>query len=177
MTLGVFWLIMSFARKRTMKRQGLLGRLTHVLFGAIAYVLFVEKPFGSGALAARFVPAVRGLAIGGSVLTWAGVAIAAWARIVLGRNWSALPTIKQDHTLVRSGPYAVVRHPIYSGLLVAGLGTALVVGEVRGLLGVALMFVGWLLKSRAEERMLMEQFGNEYEQYRRDTWALVPFVL
>ena len=178
LTFAVFWVIMSFGQKRTMRRQSLPGRISQILIGAVACsFLFFQKSSGLGALSTRFIPSGRGAAIAGAVLAWAGVGLAIWARVVLGRNWSALPTIKLDHTLVRGGPYAVVRHPIYSGLLGAALGTALAVGEVRGLLAVAIMFFGWLAKSRTEERMLLEQFGPEYEEYRRDTWALIPFVI
>ena len=86
-------------------------------------------------------------------------------------------TIKEGHQLIRTGPYSVVRHPIYSGLLLAVIGTALVVGEVRGLVAVTIAFTAWLAKLRTEEAFLMEQFGSQYEEYRRHTRALVPFIL
>ncbi len=99
------------------------------------------------------------------------------ARIFLGRNWSAVVTIKQDHEIIRRGPYALVRHPMYSGFLLAMLGTAVAMGEVRGLLAIGLAFLGLWLKLRTEESFLVEQFGVQYVQYRQETKALIPFVL
>ncbi|HEY6292723.1 MAG TPA: isoprenylcysteine carboxylmethyltransferase family protein [Terriglobia bacterium] len=172
-----YWFLMAFRVKRTVKRQSLGGRTRHLLFGVVAFFLLFNDRIAWGPLAERFLPAVWVWAVAGAALTWAGVGLAIWARTILGGNWSALVTVKQDHTLIRSGPYSVVRHPIYSGLLLAGLGTALALGEVRGLLAVGLAFLIWLDKSRAEERFMIEQFGREYEEYRQHTWALVPFVL
>jgi protein-S-isoprenylcysteine O-methyltransferase Ste14 len=83
--------------------------------------------------------------------------------------------VKEDHALVRTGPYARVRHPIYSGLLLAFLGTAVAIGEWRGLVAVALAFVALVRKSAEEERRMRETFPD-YEQYRRETAALIPLV-
>jgi protein-S-isoprenylcysteine O-methyltransferase Ste14 len=110
-------------------------------------------------------------------LTLAGAGFAIWARAYLGRNWSAIVTIKEDHRMVRSGPYALVRHPIYSGFLLALLGSALALGEVRGLVAVALAFLAWWFKSRLEEQFMEQRFGAEYAVYKRRVKALIPFVL
>ena len=106
-----------------------------------------------------------------------GVAFAIWARRHLGEFWSARVTLKEDHHLIQSGPYARVRHPIYSGLLLAMIGTALFVGEWRAALGVFLVFVGHWLKARREESLLATEFGAAYEEYRRRTGSLVPRML
>ena len=103
--------------------------------------------------------------------------LAVCSRVFLGRNWSAMVTIKQDHEIIRRGPYALVRHPMYSGFLLAVLGTALAVGEVRGLLALGFVFLGLWLKLRTEEQFLTEQFGAQYIQYQRESKALIPFVL
>jgi protein-S-isoprenylcysteine O-methyltransferase Ste14 len=172
-----YWLIMAFDVKRTAKRQSLSSRGLHIAVGVLAYMLLFTDRLAWGPLAWRFVPDSRPWAVAGVVVTWAGVALAIWARTILGANWSATVTVKQDHTLVRSGPYSAVRHPIYSGLLLAGLGTALAIGQVHSLLAVAIGLVGFRVKSRLEERFVIEQFGREYEEYRQHSWALVPFVL
>ena len=91
-------------------------------------------------------------------------------------NWSSSVTVKQDHTLIRTGPYTVVRHPIYSGLILAIFGTALALGEFRDLLAVGVLFATFLIKSRTEERFMTEQFGHDYEHYRHETKALIPFI-
>jgi protein-S-isoprenylcysteine O-methyltransferase Ste14 len=85
--------------------------------------------------------------------------------------------VKRDHQLVLRGPYVLVRHPIYSGLLLGMLGTAITAGEVRGLVGFAILFYAWLAKSRVEEAFMTEQFGMQYTQYRQRVKAIIPFVL
>jgi protein-S-isoprenylcysteine O-methyltransferase Ste14 len=143
----------------------------------VACVLLFSRWARVGVLGARLLPASDGTAWAGLCLTAAGCAFAVWARACLGANWSATVTRKQNHELVRGGPYAVVRHPIYAGLLLAVLGTALALGEVRGLAALALAFVGWFTKARTEERFLAEEFGDAYARYRREVKRLIPFVL
>lgn len=129
-----------------------------------------------GPLSWRFVHASRTVAVVGLTMTLAGCAFAVWARVLLGGNWSGEVVIKQHHELVRRGPYASVRHPIYTGILLAMLGSALEIGELRGLVAVALAVAGWGLKARDEDVLLAEQFGEEFVRYRRDVRALIPFV-
>jgi protein-S-isoprenylcysteine O-methyltransferase Ste14 len=105
----------------------------------------------------------------------AGLAFAVWARRHLGRNWSAHVVVKEDHALIRSGPYRHLRHPIYTGILLAFLGMVLVIGELRGLLAMGCVLLSFAIKSRQEEKRMSETFP-EYEQYRRETAALIPFV-
>lgn len=124
----------------------------------------------------RFVPRSYGVAWLGVALTIAGIALAIVARLFLGGNWSGSVTIKQGHTLVRKGPYTIVRHPIYSGFLLAILGTGLAIGEIRALIAAILIFAILAHKINLEERFMMEQFGAEYGQYRRRVKALIPFV-
>jgi protein-S-isoprenylcysteine O-methyltransferase Ste14 len=109
-------------------------------------------------------------------LVIAGAAIAVWARALLGSNWSATVTLKRGHELVRRGPYALVRHPIYSGLLLGVLGTALALGEVRGIVAFAVAFIDWGIKSATEERFLVDQFYGSYVRYRAEVKRLIPFV-
>jgi len=99
-----------------------------------------------------------------------------WSMRCLGRNWSGVVAIKVDHQLVRTGPYRLVRHPIYTAMLGMYLGTAIVGGELHGLLGVLLAAIAYWRKTRMEERGLIEAFGSAYEDYRRESWALVPWV-
>jgi protein-S-isoprenylcysteine O-methyltransferase len=95
---------------------------------------------------------------------------------MLGGNGSATVTVKPDHRLIRQGPYTIVRHPIYTGFLLGLLGTALALGELRGIVGLALAFIGWRMKSRLEEAFMAAQFGAEYTEYQREVKALIPFV-
>jgi protein-S-isoprenylcysteine O-methyltransferase Ste14 len=107
----------------------------------------------------------------------AGFAVAFWARILLGREWSSQVTLKEDHRLIVAGPYAVVRHPIYSGLLLAMLGTALAGGELRMYLAVGVIFGAFWYKSRLEERLLVSAMGDRYVEYQQHTYALIPGLL
>jgi protein-S-isoprenylcysteine O-methyltransferase Ste14 len=178
------WLVFLFTwslaalRVRPAKRvQAPLTRLVdRLLFVSAALLLFFHRS-STGFLAWRFVPAGRVVFLVGVALTWLGVAFAIWARIHLGADWSGTVAIKEGQRLVRSGPYALVRHPIYTGILLGFIGTALAIGELRGLLAVALITIACLLRIRIEERWLLEEFGAEYEQYRREVKALIPFVL
>jgi len=112
----------------------------------------------------------------GVVLLAAGLAFAVWARAVLGGNWSGTVTIKEGHELIDRGPYRHIRHPIYSGLLLALLGTWLAGGRVYGLLAFALALSALSGKLRVEERFMAQEFGERYAAYRRSTWALVPWI-
>jgi protein-S-isoprenylcysteine O-methyltransferase Ste14 len=99
------------------------------------------------------------------------------ARVHLGRNWSAVAAVKEGHELIISGPYRVARHPIYTGLLIAFVGVAVINGEWRAVLGVVVMVWAFWRKLRIEERLMLEQFGSEYQAYRQRVAALIPFVL
>jgi protein-S-isoprenylcysteine O-methyltransferase Ste14 len=150
--------------------------IVHVLVLGVAFDLIFSELFRRGFLSWRFVAKVDGIGWMGFAITAAGIAFAIWARLSIGRNWSGTVTVKQDHELVRSGPYSLVRHPIYSGLSLALLGTALGVGEVRCLLAFVLCLFEFKRKSLLEERFMIEQFGAQYVQYRREVKGLIPFV-
>lgn len=170
------WLGTSVTSKPTVRTQSVSSRLVQLGLGILAYFLMFDTDLAVGPLAARFVPVSPLTSYIGLALTLAGIAFAIWARFFLGTNWSATVTVKQNHQLVRSGPYAIVRHPIYSGFTFALLGTAIELGQVRGIIAVILATITWRLKSRIEESFMIEQFGSQYEQYRHDVKALIPFV-
>lgn len=175
---GVVWLIGALGTKRTARGEGFGSRLTELLIVIPAAFLLFNGRLSIGFLGWRFVPDTGAAVWTGVGLTALGLVFTVAARLYLGRNWSGRVTIKEDHTLICRGPYRIVRHPIYSGLLTAALGTALADGEVRGLLACLLAFVGWWLKTRVEERFLSEQFGADYDLYRRQVRAaLIPFLL
>jgi protein-S-isoprenylcysteine O-methyltransferase Ste14 len=109
-------------------------------------------------------------------LTAAGIAFAIWARSVLGQFWSGVVTLKEGHRLIRQGPYRFVRNPIYTGILTALLGAAILNGTIWGLLGLAMFVIGFSMKIRVEETLLRTEFGGEYEEYRKQVKALVPFI-
>jgi len=178
LALGLVWLVGAVMAKRTERTQSSASRVRHLALEFSAFFLLFGRIPWPAWLDRRFVPeqsfAVRWI---GVVLTAVGIAFAIAARLWIGRNWSGRVTIKEQHELIQNGPYSLVRHPIYSGFLLALLGTAIVHGEVRGLFGFALAAVGWIFKLRTEETFLAQQFGNAYLDYKQRVKALVPFVV
>jgi protein-S-isoprenylcysteine O-methyltransferase Ste14 len=113
----------------------------------------------------------------GLAVTVVGAVFAIWSRVTLGRNWSSVPQVKEQHELVVKGPYRIVRHPIYTGLILAVTGTALAQDRGIWLFMVALIFASYWLKIRVEERLMMETFPEAYPEYRRRVKALIPGIL
>lgn len=166
---GLYWLIAALGRKPAQRREPAAERMFHVLWmiGA-SYLLFEFDP-RLGALNRRFLPEKMWIAGLGAAITVAGIGIAIWARRHLGRNWSAEVTIRKGHSLIRSGPYTYIRHPIYSGMLLGILGTAIAVGEYRGLAALAIFWIGWAQKARKEESFLAQEFGPAFAEHKRAT--------
>jgi len=169
-----WWAIAARGTKPTARREKLTTRLAYSLLLWIAALLLFGRLHFMGS---RFVPGGLDVALIGLVIAAAGFAFAIWARVHLGSNWSGTVTVKQGHTLIESGPYAYVRHPIYTGLLAAFLGTALVLGEWRDLLALVLVLASLWYKLSLEEKWMGETFGEAYADYRRRVKALVPFLL
>lgn len=143
----------------------------------LALAVFLLGPgdwFAGCPLHERFVPKAPWVKAVGLLLTVAGIAVACHARHLLGRNWSSEVQLKQGHELIEAGPYRYVRHPIYSALLLALLGTALKVGDWRGLLALAIVAASFGYKLRHEERWLTDLFGQRYLDYMARTRALIP---
>ena len=171
------WIAGALTGKRTERVQSGASRFRHSLIFALgALLLLFPARFHAGVLHARFVPRAPAIAALGLAFTVAGTAIAIWARFYLGGNWSGRVTIKEGHELVRSGPYRFVRHPIYTGMLLALAGVAVGIGEVHALVGVAVMAAAFRVKSRLEEKFMLEQFGEKYEHYQKEVKALIPFA-
>jgi protein-S-isoprenylcysteine O-methyltransferase Ste14 len=170
---AVCWFAASANVKRTRWRESAATRLRHGLPLVLAALLLAFPRWLPPELTSRFAPLGFSLPLAGTLLVAAGLGFALWARWHLGGNWSGWVTLKEDHALVRSGPYRFVRHPIYSGLLLAFLGSALAVGEWRGLVAVALALLGFVLKLRIEETRMRETF-SDYDAYSRRTARLIP---
>src|SRR6202167_3350360 len=173
---ALYWLIAAVGVKRTAKRESPFERLLYVVFMAAGFFLLYQENPNWGPLNHRFVADKLPIAWLGSALCAAGVLFAVWARRSIGRDWSAEVQIKQGHQLIRSGPYARIRHPIYTGILLATLGTALAIGEYRGLLAVLVFLTGFGHKARKEESFLAAEFGPAFDEHRRRTGLFLPRI-
>lgn len=170
----VVWLIWALRTKPVQQREGVSSRLSYTVLNFVAFYLMFSGDLPRGWLRLRVLPSTLGVEIIGVIITAAGIGFAMWARAYLGGNWSSSVTVKVEHQLIRTGPYRWVRHPIYSGMILALLGTALVRGQVRGFVAVVLAYVGFRIKSKIEERAMIGTFGTEYEAYSRTTGAIIP---
>ncbi len=172
-----YWGLSAIGTKAATRREPALSRLVYAVPIALGALALFDAQMFTGVMPGRFVPATEAWFWAGWGVTLAGIALAVAARRYLGRNWSGTVTLKEDHELIRSGPYAYMRHPIYSGLLLALIGTAIAIGEWRGLVGVVLIALGLLRKLTVEERFMRDQFGDAYARYRAHVRALIPFVV
>lgn len=174
---ALYWSISALGAKRTQRRESLASRLSYVL-PAMAGMPLIVLPHVRLAhfLSWQLVPAGPQRFGAALALTVAGLAFTVWARVHLGRNWSGTVTLKESHELIRTGPYAYVRHPIYTGLLAALLGSAVACGELRALIGVAVVSGAFVRKLRIEERFMRENFPEQYRAYCLEVPALIPFA-
>jgi protein-S-isoprenylcysteine O-methyltransferase Ste14 len=175
--LGVVWLAGLAFTKRTVRRQPTGARLFHLALALTGFCLLGSSWFATGWLATRFLPASGELEPAGLAVTIAGCVFAIWARLTLGGNWSGQATVKAGHELVTTGPYALARHPIYTGLVTAAVGTAMAVGEVRSILGLLLIMLALSIKMSQEEKLMMQTFPEAYPHYRQRVKALIPGLL
>ncbi len=169
------WVLWAFGTKRTQTRESFGSRIPYLIFTVAAfYAMFNRDDVVYRWLRLRILPPDPWIENLGIAVTAAGLLFSIWARAHLGRNWSGNVTVKVGHQLIRSGPYHWVRHPIYSGMILAILGTAINKGQLRGLVAVVLLWIGFTMKSRIEERFMLTTFGPEYEEYSRTTGAIIP---
>jgi protein-S-isoprenylcysteine O-methyltransferase Ste14 len=171
-----YWIIAARNVKPTRRRESWGSRLMTVMLTAVAAALLALRGQRLSWLTTRFLPQTMVTYWLGLLMVVLGLAFAVWARAHLGRNWSGTVTVKENHELIRTGPYGLVRHPIYTGLLFAILGTAVAFGEWRGLLAFGFLTLAFLFKLRREERFMSERFPNDYPRYRAEVPALIPFI-
>jgi protein-S-isoprenylcysteine O-methyltransferase Ste14 len=171
---GVYWLASALTTKKSATHEPGPWRVLRLSILTVTFILLLTNWLWIGPLGWRFVPDNVGIRSVGVAATVAGLVLCVWARMHLGANWSDKVVLKVDHQLVQSGPYAYLRHPIYSGVLLAIAGTATAVGEWRGLLALVLMGTNYFVKARREERILSSRFGEEFDAYRRQAGFLVP---
>ena len=172
------WLLASVWTAKTLAKGSLGDRLLYGVFMSAGSLLLIFRPWALGP------QLLHPLWLTPAWLGWTGVALAClgfgvtwWARVHLGRLWSSAVTLKAGHAVIRTGPYAFTRHPIYSGLLLALVSTAVVRGTAAAALGLALTIIGIVLKLRLEERLLTAHLGDAYRDYKEQVSALLPGIL
>jgi protein-S-isoprenylcysteine O-methyltransferase Ste14 len=176
LALFIVFVVFALRTNRIQSKEAVPKRiLDKALLWASYVLIFTSGPI-YGVFNRRIIPPAS-LAIQiGAAVALLGLLLTLWARIVLGRYWSGIVALKEDHQLVRSGPYAVVRHPLYTGLITAAYGTAFAQDHWNCLLGALLMTVCFLRRAQSEDELMSSRFGQAFEEYRRQTGQIVPGV-
>ncbi len=172
-----YWLISALRLKAVKTQESTGSRIMYQVPLLAAWILLFTRSSLWGVLGRRFFPQSPPVAVIGLILAALGIAFAFWARYTLGQNWSSNVTIKVEHELIRSGPYAYVRHPIYTGILLALIGTALAIAEWRAVIAVTLAWVSFYTKARVEEKMLAQEFGAAFVEHRQHTGFFLPRLI
>ena len=171
---GLYWGIAGLNSALTKTSESWVSTYFHQFLLCAAFLLLILPVPG---LNGWFLPPRLHFVVAVGAIVQAGfVLLAVWARRHLGRNWSAEVRIAVDHELVRTGPYRFLRHPIYTAMLGMFLGTAIASSRYHALIGLALLVIAYLRKTRLEDQILAQTFGADYDAYRRHTWALVPLL-
>jgi protein-S-isoprenylcysteine O-methyltransferase Ste14 len=177
---GVFvavWVLAALFTKRTVYHQSGARRLRYIIPIALGwYLVFrghrLPRPFN-----VHFIPQTDAILVAAAILCLCGLGFCLWARAVLGRNWSGTVTLKENHELIVRGPYRLVRHPIYTGLLAMLIATAIGQGHIAGMIGLIFVFASFWIKLNNEEEVMRAQFSDQYRAYQLRTKRIVPFVL
>ena len=172
----IYWRIKAVDTKTTQRLEPAASGILRLLAILIAVVLLSTTRIPVRWLYIQLWPAGFWPFWLGAAVTVADLLFAIWARVHLGRNWSSSVTIKEGHELITSGPYAMARHPIYTGILTGFLGTVIALSQMRGLIAFVLIFLVLWLKLRREEQWMRSQFGETYAAYAHKTASLVPYL-
>ena len=175
----IYWAISAIGTKKDIAKSRWWSGRAYAVRLVIAIIIFslVILRFPSiNRIFANRANTVRSVVVEiGAVLCILGIAFAIWARFHLGKNWSSHPALKENHEMVTSGPYRFIRHPIYTGILLAELGTGLAVGYIW-LIPLVLGAIIFVRRVSIEEKIMMKQFPDKYSEYKKHTKALIPFV-
>lgn len=174
-----YWIISGLMAKKVVSQESFLKRSVFYWLPMIIATLLIGPGdwFGHSWFRQQFVAHSNLVGIIGLSLCVVGAIIACWSRYNLGNNWSISIQKKENHQLIQNGVYSIIRHPIYTGLLLLFTGDSLIVGDNRAIIAVLIVFVSLWFKLKKEEKMLIETFGNQYTEYKTRTKALIPCVI
>lgn len=168
-----YWIISSIHMKKTrIRRNGMLGGWIPRISLLIIILILWMVPYFSRII----VQEIMSLQIIGLAIFIFGIIVAIWARRTLGSNWSSNLEIKQEHELITTGPYRLVRHPIYTGVIIGLMGTFLVFGKLNILILLVIISAGMIARARIEDGLMEKQFPDKYPDYKRRVKSLIPYV-
>lgn len=178
-TLFVVWVFYGLFSKKGTHPEPLHLRFIYYWLPLILafYLLGPGDWFGHTLIREKFVEHTNLVGIIGLVSCFLGYIIALWSRFLLGTNWSISVQKKEDHTLITKGPYKLIRHPIYTGLLLMFSGNAIIVGDYRGIIAVIIVLLSFWFKLVKEEKTMIGIFGDQYLKYVKKTKRLIPWVI
>ncbi len=168
-----YWYISAIGVRRAKRSLSGWARFRLISEVVVAVWLVATPRFSGTWLGAVILPPSRAQFWIGAAVTAAGLGFSVWARVHLGEYWSGNVTLKEGHRLIRSGPYSLVRHPIYTGILFGMIGSAIAIDQVRGVVAVVIIFISFIGKLHKEEEWLTEEFGEEYLRYKREVRMLL----
>jgi len=175
--LAIFWLAGMLFTKPVRRAQTSAARSAHILIALVGGVLMSGYFFRGTWFDMPILPPNRSMQLAGFFITVAGCLFAAVARLTLGANWSGRATVKENHELIRTGPYALARHPIYTGFLLALVGSLIAVPRWCGVAGFFVVIAALVLKMTQEERLMMQTFPQAYPEYRKRVKAIIPGII
>ncbi|MBI1214670.1 MAG: isoprenylcysteine carboxylmethyltransferase family protein [Alphaproteobacteria bacterium] len=174
MAIAFYWVVAAQFAYKTRWVEG-LARLQHTVPTTLGLIMLFHR--------GGFKPLDWGIFYHNAFIGWAGVAVTAlslafgvWARLHIGKYWSGTVTLKKEHKIIDTGPYRYVRHPIYTALLTAALGTAMAAARREAFVAVVLLVAGYIVKLKREEKLMLGEFGTAYADYMKRTKALYPFI-
>lgn len=186
----VYWLVSAIGVKKDKSEKGLRSwwwsRPVFVIRLFIALIIIASVIYFRGKIwifnrngiiyqlqmvSTSFIPAYMG-----AIICFLGIVLAIWARRYLGKNWSPHPALKEGHELVTSGPYSLLRHPIYTGILTSILGSVITTGNLFWLIIFIIVAFNFINRTRIEEGLMKQQFPDQYPEYKKRTWALIPYI-
>ncbi len=173
------WIIAAFQTKKNARQEPIFIRILWYWLPLVVAGLLLGPGewFGHTWLRENFVEHTDLVGIIGASIAWLGVLLACWSRWVLGKNWSVSVVLKEHHELVQKGPYKILRHPIYTAILLIFAGNTLIVGDYRGILAMLIVLFSLWKKLKLEEEWLTDFFGESYVKYKAESNALLPWIL
>ena len=177
---GVFfvtWVVAALFAKRTVYRESRSQRLRYIVPIVIGWFLLFRGHRLGYPFNVRVIPHTDPFLTAAAIICACGLGLCLWARAVLGRNWSGTVTLKEEHELIVRGPYRLVRHPIYTGLLAMIMAIVFQQGHVVEIIGLVLVFVSLWIKLSEEEQVMLKQFPDQYAAYQKRVKRIIPFLL